>query len=193
MKIQNGHGLRTYFIEKKQIGKIVFHNGEVELLERNSGWLENANTNSVYSGDTDITVLNVDMASVRNARKVNLSKKDHFTVSYFCNNARQTKIALYLYSPGAKQVDTLTDMSSDNLTVYSCDVWETGISGVTRNGGHVDNIKIKINYQTKETAKGRVFEQMANKLNEVLSRRSNKFSKNDAQRLFENGFLNIKE
>lgn len=178
---------RPYKIYNNTIGRIVFHDGERDLLTIQSGFLQHRpQENKVYSNSND--VVSLDLPNIRNARKKDLSKKDCFVISYndkdksYWENGK----ALYIYTK-PEFIETLKEKWEE--TTQICDVYkinipceimemvereEYGPKGEKYQYQEIkhDSFVIHTNFRTEKTAFGEKVQNLAEKISSVLNRKS---------------------
>lgn len=101
---------RPLFLENKEIKRYYFHNGSKVILEYSSS--------CPCHVDTDI--IEIQLNQVRNARTINLSKKDNFIIK-FKDNKRgyyESGYSLYIYAPDLKLDSTITVFEDEYQIQY---------------------------------------------------------------------------
>jgi hypothetical protein len=96
---------RPLYLSNRKVDRIIFHNGTEILLTMQQGWIEtHERLEDRWSSGCDVVAILG--REVRNARKVDLSKKDDFTASYSDKDKGfyESGIALYLYVPEVKDL-----------------------------------------------------------------------------------------
>lgn len=187
---------RPWTAAGKEISRVHIHDGEKVLYTTHSGWLEHAyRVTEVYGGTQDVTSVLVD--KVRNARKVDLSKKDTFIASFSDNESgyRKSGKALYIYAPDCRFWQTV-ESRGDNEIRY-CDLYKVKLDctinqhrlkedgdGIEYFEEATNEIIVKCNHRTEPTERGKELRELTDSINEHLYR-DRTLSVSDIEKLLE--------
>lgn len=119
---------RPMVCNSKKIDRICLHNGTDILYTMQSGWLEHQ-TKNPYDNDyrsNDVTSINIE---VRNANKLNLSKKDNFLLKYYDKEKSYWEhgTCLYIYTPDFAFKETVKHPWHDGNTIEVFDLFTVSL------------------------------------------------------------------
>ena len=186
----------------KEIKRIVLHDGEKVLYTRQSGWLEHTESDGsdgpyCYSRD----VVGIYTAQIRNARKVDLSKRDNFIVPFSDKDKGffESGHALYLYVSDYTLEKHCERLQEDGLQVQHFDIYSFSLdcnilmpflkddapegSRLGYKDERVSKIRITTNVSYVTTSEGTRIDDLCTKLNEVIGCKDRPLSNHTVQKL----------
>lgn len=192
---------RPYIVDGKYIGRIIFHDGNKELCTTHSGFIEYQEFDPIQqkkpSASYDLVEFKV--YALRNARTINLSKKDNFVIKYKDKEKGyyEEGYVLYLYSPDFKYERRFMveyDLQNKWFDIASFTLHNAYIKNYVKldNGKFeyidtpVEKIYIKTNIDYEPNEKGKILGKLKDELNDILKNNHIRFDSYDVEKLLNN-------